>query len=590
MRRDSAGVVDRALNETQGDEFETEALAALNALWRDESERTDLMKPQHMGALIPALAEIDVEETTRLPHPDASTTEDPGWDDDRELTEALDFDRLAPWHAPESEPAPDWALELTTSYDRPAADDGSELEWDESAELTHRIDPETEAAVRAAPKPQGIHFSRDEASTARGMPSGQPALAAAKKKRERAADPVSGFALRAQPRSDKRVGSETLPLRGPRLKPALARPSAWPLPKDAAAPRPQLPRDAANARNLAEELFGAEPPARSSAATTSRRPALRGSFREPTPANSFAEQSQPTAAKSGPRRAVRTYESLAPSELEMPVAARRSPGMVFWGAGVFAAVAACVAMRLVASGATEVAPVTASAPIDLAPPRVEDTGLSLTSRPAGAEIIVDGTDTGLVTPARVPNLAPGLHAIELRLAGYYTTGLPAELEPGQTLGLPEVELRQLPAANSFPTPSVAVVEPAPVRRSTSRASARRAARRQRTASDLSADELKVARDPGPAADGGKTGLLQINSRPWARVLVDGEFMGNTPQFRLRLSAGTHNVRLVNEPLHMSKTISVTIRDGETATRVETLAEDAVQSGVSISGDQALATR
>jgi hypothetical protein len=71
------------------------------------------------------------------------------------------------------------------------------------------------------------------------------------------------------------------------------------------------------------------------------------------------------------------------------------------------------------------------------------------------------------------------------------------------------------------------------------------------------------------------GTLQINSRPWARVLVDGKFVGHTPQRSLKLAAGWHRVRLINEPLGMSKSLDIEIRAGQTARYVEMLDEDAV---------------
>ncbi|HKU40767.1 MAG TPA: hypothetical protein VJR89_21550, partial [Polyangiales bacterium] len=140
--------------------------------------------------------ELDVEErTTRLPDPE--DLEDPGWDDERELTEALDFENLAPWHTPEAEQAPDWALELTTSYDKPATQD-PELEWDDDASLTRRFDPEPEPTSPA----------RKQSVTESGT---HPAL--------RAPAATSGKAFAAEsgahpaPRA-RRVGAETLPARG----------------------------------------------------------------------------------------------------------------------------------------------------------------------------------------------------------------------------------------------------------------------------------------------------------------------------------------------------------------------------------------
>lgn len=42
------------------------------------------------------------------------------------------------------------------------------------------------------------------------------------------------------------------------------------------------------------------------------------------------------------------------------------------------------------------------------------------------------------------------------------------------------------------------------------------------------------------------GQLFINSRPWGRVYVDGEFVGNTPQAGLTIAAGVHTIRVVRE--------------------------------------------
>jgi hypothetical protein len=70
------------------------------------------------------------------------------------------------------------------------------------------------------------------------------------------------------------------------------------------------------------------------------------------------------------------------------------------------------------------------------------------------------------------------------------------------------------------------------------------------------------------------GTLQVNSRPWARILVDGHFMGHTPQRALRLPAGPHRVLLVNDQLDMNKHFEILIQPGEVVTRVEILDESA----------------
>jgi hypothetical protein len=72
------------------------------------------------------------------------------------------------------------------------------------------------------------------------------------------------------------------------------------------------------------------------------------------------------------------------------------------------------------------------------------TGFIVSTYPSGARIHVDGRETGRFAPERVTGLTPGLHSIELKLAGYYDTNLPAVLEEGATLVLPPIELRPLP--------------------------------------------------------------------------------------------------------------------------------------------------
>lgn len=66
------------------------------------------------------------------------------------------------------------------------------------------------------------------------------------------------------------------------------------------------------------------------------------------------------------------------------------------------------------------------------------------------------------------------------------------------------------------------------------------------------------------------GTLQINSRPWSRIVVDGAFVGHTPQRALHLAAGKHHVQLVNDEMDMSKALDVTIAAGQTVRRIETL--------------------
>jgi hypothetical protein len=96
----------------------------------------------------------------------------------------------------------------------------------------------------------------------------------------------------------------------------------------------------------------------------------------------------------------------------------------------------------------------------------------------------------------------------------------------------------------------------------------RHAREPRVAASDSVSSAAVA---APAAESG-TGTLQINSRPWANVYVDGQMVGHTPQMGLSLPAGRHTIKLENPTMNMSKSLSITIQAGQTLTKVETLSE------------------
>jgi serine/threonine-protein kinase len=65
----------------------------------------------------------------------------------------------------------------------------------------------------------------------------------------------------------------------------------------------------------------------------------------------------------------------------------------------------------------------------------------------------------------------------------------------------------------------------------------------------------------------KTGRLDVNTFPWARVFVDGVYRGDTPVQRLRLAAGVHELRVVNPDQRLSRTLSVVIVAGETVRQV-----------------------
>ena len=69
---------------------------------------------------------------------------------------------------------------------------------------------------------------------------------------------------------------------------------------------------------------------------------------------------------------------------------------------------------------------------------------------------------------------------------------------------------------------------------------------------------------------GGEGTLQVNSRPWSQVWVDGRLIGNTPQMNISLPAGRYRVTLVNPDFNIRETVTVQITAGETTRKIVTL--------------------
>jgi eukaryotic-like serine/threonine-protein kinase len=75
--------------------------------------------------------------------------------------------------------------------------------------------------------------------------------------------------------------------------------------------------------------------------------------------------------------------------------------------------------------------------------------------------------------------------------------------------------------------------------------------------EVSATLLATA--PPPAAG---TAQMTINSLPWSRVRIDGRIVGNTPLIKWVVRAGNHRVELLGSEGAVRRSLSVTLRRGE----------------------------
>jgi hypothetical protein len=64
--------------------------------------------------------------------------------------------------------------------------------------------------------------------------------------------------------------------------------------------------------------------------------------------------------------------------------------------------------------------------------------------------------------------------------------------------------------------------------------------RGRAAAQRSEHEARV---PEPSAEKGALGMLSVRAVPWARVEIDGKFIGNSPLANVPVTAGTHSLVL-----------------------------------------------
>jgi len=132
----------------------------------------------------------------------------------------------------------------------------------------------------------------------------------------------------------------------------------------------------------------------------------------------------------------------------------------------------------------------------------EPGSLSVSSRPPGARILLDGQATGRNTPARFTRLPAGrAHRIELEQPGYAPWQGAVTLEPGQTR---DVEIVLTPA----------------------------------------------------------TGGIRLQTVPWTEVYLDGGLLGKTPLQREGIPAGQHTLTLINGEAGIRASLSVTIEAGE----------------------------
>lgn len=223
----------------------------------------------------------------------------------------------------------------------------------------------------------------------------------------------------------------------------------------------------------------------------------------------------------------------------------------------------------------------------------------VTTVPAGAHVLLDGSDTELTTPATVPEISPGeRHTLALTLDGYVTRNETITLQAGQVSEM-SFELERTPLASNESILRVSTVPPdarvrfqdewhesgspyefrvetrdyeltvaSPGHRRDERTvqlvggevtelsveleERRQGGTRRRTPPPNNNDSTPTSNEPG---------RLTFSSSPWCNVTIDGRSAGQTPVVGFEVSPGRHTVVCTN-PQAGSQRVTVNVQPGQ----------------------------
>ncbi len=163
------------------------------------------------------------------------------------------------------------------------------------------------------------------------------------------------------------------------------------------------------------------------------------------------------------------------------------------------------------------------------------------TEPAGASVLVAGRNV-CTSPCTVELSGAGSHRVRAELAGHVSASreLAVEDAPEKLDFVLQKRAEKVEKPDPGPPPQTAP---------------RDRDRKGKGKTDKATPEQ---------ADAQEEGSLTLQSRPWARLWIDGKDTGRfTPVAEMTLAAGRHTIRLVNVEENLSAQFTVTIKPGET---------------------------
>ncbi|MEY4510594.1 MAG: hypothetical protein RLZZ450_2716, partial [Pseudomonadota bacterium] len=203
----------------------------------------------------------------------------------------------------------------------------------------------------------------------------------------------------------------------------------------------------------------------------------------------------------------------------------------------------------------------------------------VTSEPSGGEaVLTRGSERRTLgrTPIDVTLENDGSPwNVEINKSGYEAYAQPITIEGGSAEQTVRAVLSRRSSADEG-APALAASEPPRSSRASSSATepssapSRESSAPSRESSAPSRESSSASSRESGAEGGSGQGTLRINSRPWSQVTIDGRALGNTPQMNVALPAGNHRVTLVNPEFNLKKTLTITIKPGQTETQIISL--------------------
>jgi hypothetical protein len=202
--------------------------------------------------------------------------------------------------------------------------------------------------------------------------------------------------------------------------------------------------------------------------------------------------------------------------------------------------------------------------------------LRIATETADALVTIDGHRAdATASPFLVTGISAGsAHTIVVEKPGYTSWSTRLRVRSGKVFPLPLVRLLPLEPLTPEPTLTpTAAEEPKPVAAPSSpKPKSKSKAPRASSVPQKPEPQPQPTRAVTAPAVSGRTalGTLRVNSRPWSRIKIDGTSFGNTPQMNLQVRPGSHTLTLENPEFGIKKTFPITIKAGETVTRVVNL--------------------